>query len=67
MTLDELLAAKKATEDKLVSEIAYILAEFEDKTGLTPQDVTVEMVEATRFGDTRARYLVSRVGLEIQL
>lgn len=54
-------------EESLRDSISEQIDAFRDKTGFSPQRISVDIVKTDIIGDTEPRYMVMRVNVDIQV
>ena len=59
--------ARKQMEREILEATAKAVADFESKTGLTPNSISISMAEARFFSKPGSRYMVAGVSAEVSL
>lgn len=59
--------AKQRMESVIQEKVAAAVAEFYESTGMTPERISIEMVETTTISDAVRRYSVGNVSSDVAL
>lgn len=67
MDINALRKYRTDLENSLHNSISEQISAFRDKTGFSPQRISVDMVKTDIIGDTEPHYMVLRVSVDIQV
>lgn len=66
-TIKNIQEKQNKMEFELRTSIAKIMRDFEKDTGLTPNFISVNLIETSQLGQTRKHYILSDVKTSIEL
>jgi len=67
MEIEDFRTAKREMEDEMATAIHAAIRKFEERTGYTPENVSVTIVETTSMGADKKQYALGEVRTRVPI
>lgn len=67
MDIDQIRAARQEMEAEILAAVNSAMCQFYDKTGMSPDQIDVSLVDVTRIAERERHYVVGEVRCTIPL